>query len=100
MKVAVLFLNKLFLYSVCVCARARVQNTYTNDPLVSALGLDDGSIEADQRRQSLRHPVGHHRHGAEHRADLQHGDTHAERARKHKLWLPLTRRPSRGLMSC
>lgn len=34
------------LYSLCVLLC--VQNTYTNDPLVCAVGGDDGSIEPDQ----------------------------------------------------
>lgn len=55
-----------------------IQNTYTNDPLMCALGGDDGSIESNERWQSLRHPVSYHSHGAEHRTNLQHGNTHPD----------------------
>lgn len=41
-----------------------------------AIRGDDGSIESNQRWQSLGHPVSYHSHGAEHRANLQHGNTH------------------------
>ncbi len=54
------------------------ENTYTDDPLVSAVRGDDGSIESNQRRQSLGHPVSYHSHGAEHRTNLQHWNTHPE----------------------
>lgn len=43
-----------------------------------ALRGDNGSIESNQRRQSLGHPVSYHSHGAEHRANLQHGNTHPD----------------------
>lgn len=55
---------------LCVCVFLCVQDTYTNDPLVCAVGGDDGSIESDQRRERLRHPVSDHSHGAEHGTDL------------------------------
>lgn len=51
-------------------------DTYTDDPLMCAIRGDDGSIESNQRWQSLGHPVSDHSHGAEHRANLQHGNTH------------------------
>lgn len=35
-----------------------------------------GSIEPHQRGEGLRHPVGDHRHGAEHDADLQQRHRH------------------------
>lgn len=84
---------------VCVCACV-VENTYTNNPLVCAVGGDDGSIEPDQRWQSLRHPVSYHSHGAEHGTDLQHGNTHPDMhtltvsAEKQKLGLALTHSPN------
>lgn len=43
-----------------------------------ALRGDDGSVESNQWWQSLRHPVRNHSHGAEHRANLQHGNTHPD----------------------
>ena len=43
-----------------------------------ALRRDDGSIESNQRRQGLGHPVSYHSHGAEHRTNLQHGNTHPD----------------------
>jgi len=35
-----------------------------------------GGVEPHQRRQRLRHPVGDHRHGAQHDADLQQRHRH------------------------
>lgn len=88
---------------LCLC----VQNTYTNNPLVCAVGGDDGSIESDQRWQSLRHPVSYHRHGAEHGTDLQHGNTHPDvstftftKKNTGKLGLALTHSPNCWQQSC
>lgn len=54
------------------------QNTYADDPLMCALGRNDGSIEPDQWRQGLGHPVSDHGHGAKHCTNLQHGNTHPD----------------------
>lgn len=80
-----------------------MQYTYTDDPLVRALRGDDGSIESNQRRQRLGHPVGYHGHGAEHGTNLQHGNAHPDertsthhrtRANERELWPALTRCPN------
>lgn len=51
-------------------------HTHTDNPFWAPPSGDGGPIESHQRRQSLRHPVGHHGHRAEHCSNLQHGDTH------------------------
>ena len=52
--------------------------TYSGAPIwiPSLRRRELGGIEPDQRGEGLRHPVGDHRHGAEHDADLQQRHRH------------------------
>lgn len=52
--------------------------TYSGAPIwiPSLCRRELGGIEPDQRGEGLRHPVGDHRHGAEHDADLQQRHRH------------------------
>lgn len=56
--------------------------TYSCAPIwvPSLCSRELGSIEPHQRGEGLRHPVGNHRHGAEHDADLQQRHRHLLRA--------------------
>lgn len=56
----------------------KTRDTYTDDPLVCAIRGDDGSIESNERRQSLGHPVSYHSHGAEHSTNLEHWNSHPD----------------------
>lgn len=55
--------------------------TYSGAPVwvPSLCRRELGSIEPHQRGEGLRHPVGDHRHGAEHDADLQQRHRHVLR---------------------
>ncbi len=58
-----------------ICENLR---TYSGAPvwIPSLRSGELGSIEPHQRGEGLRHPVGDHRHGAEHDADLQQRHRH------------------------
>lgn len=58
--------------------KMRKLRTYSSAPVrISSLRRRQlGGVEPHQRGEGLRHPVGDHRHGAEHDADLQQRHRH------------------------
>lgn len=54
----------------CEHTKSERIHTHADNPFWGAPSGDGGPVESHQRGQSLRHPVGHHGHGAEHCPDF------------------------------